>query len=395
MPKRIRRPSKRRLIGCGGRGNGAAENHREAVQYLNEKLGWKLEVQFVATGDWFPGKAKGAGDRLGVPADKCFGGADCYKKVLETNPDIVLLATPPAFRPLHLEAAIQAGKHVFFEKPVAVDPPGIRRVIKAGEEAKQKGPRARRRHPAAAHQGTTSGPAKSRTAPTAGSSADAWPGTWARSSPIRPSIPRAPTNSAGPGWTIWLEMSGDHICEQHVHNLDIANWFLGSHPAQRRRLRLPHPPRGGQHVRLLQRRPRISQWRPHPQHVPADDRLLGVDRRGLHLRNGKPANFKLAGKDPYEEAGYDGDAYVSEHMHLLYAVVKGRKLNEARNVAESTGAAIMARESAYTGKRITWEQMFEDKTGKFYNYHLSPTAEDFETNQVTLLKDGDIRIPVA
>ena len=262
------RKFKAALIGCGGRGNGAANDHLEAVKYLNEKLGWNLQVEFVASGDWFKGRAEGAGQRYGVPKERCFGGGDCYKKVLEAGPDVVLMAQPPAFRPRHFEAVIQAGKHVFFEKPSAVDPPGVRRVIQAGEAAKQKG-----------------------------------------------------------------------LCV--------------AAGTQRR----------------------------HEK---------GYNDQAREIKDGNTPRSK----DPYEEVGYSPKgAYVSEHAHLLYAIVKGQPLNEAYNVATSTGTAILARESAYSGKRITWAEMFEDPNGKFYKLQLKPTAEDFETGEIVLLKDGDIRIP--
>ena len=223
------RKFKAALIGCGGRGNGAANDHLEAVKYLNDKLGWNLQVQFVATGDWFKGRAEEAGKRYGVPKEQCFGGADCYKKVLEAAPDVVLMAQPPAFRPLHFEAVIQAGKHVFFEKPSAVDPPGVRRVIKAGEAAKQKGlcvvAGTQRRHEKGYNDGARAIKDGVRGRVVAGRVA--WNmGAIFTNTPINA---KSPDDLVGP-WNIWVEMSGDHICEQHVHNLDIANWYVGSHP---------------------------------------------------------------------------------------------------------------------------------------------------------------------
>jgi hypothetical protein len=109
----------------------------------------------------------------------------------------------------------------------------------------------------------------------------------------------------------------------------------------------------------------------------------------------KPEEERIEVPDPYEEPGYHGNAYVAEHAHLLYGIVQGTGINEARNVAWATGAAIIGREAAYTGQRISWKEMFDDPKGKFYNLQLEPTAEDFETDNVVLLKDGDIRIPGA
>ena len=127
------------LIGCGGRGNGALKQHVTAAQILNDALNLGLTIQVAATADWFKGKAESTGRGYGVPKERCFGGATAYRKLLDTDLDIVLMATAPNFRPVHFEAAVKAGKHVFMEKPVAVDPPGCRTVVKAGELARQKG----------------------------------------------------------------------------------------------------------------------------------------------------------------------------------------------------------------------------------------------------------------
>jgi hypothetical protein len=121
------------LIGCGGRGNGALADCKNAAEHIG------LDLEVVATADWFEEKAVKGGEPYNVPVTRCFSGADGYKKLLDANPDIVLIATSPNFRPVHFEAAIKAGKHVFMEKPVAVDPPGARKIIEAGELAKSKG----------------------------------------------------------------------------------------------------------------------------------------------------------------------------------------------------------------------------------------------------------------
>ena len=130
-------PGRRRLkvglVGAGGRGKGAAGDCMEAAKTLG------IDLQIVAVADAVEERAKGAAKQFGVPPERCFWGFDAYHKVMETEAEVVILATSPNFRPLHLEAAIEAGKNVFMEKPVAVDPPGIRRVIAAGEKAKAKG----------------------------------------------------------------------------------------------------------------------------------------------------------------------------------------------------------------------------------------------------------------
>jgi len=139
------------LIGCGGRGNGALDNFIEACKILG------IEAEVVATGDAFKDRADGTGKKFGLGADRCFGGYDAYQKVVASACDFVLMATPPAFRPVHLAAAVEAGKHCFIEKPVAVDPAGARAVIATGEKAKAKGlaivAGTQRRHPAPASGG--------------------------------------------------------------------------------------------------------------------------------------------------------------------------------------------------------------------------------------------------
>ena len=128
------------LVGCGGRGTGALKQCVEAAKLIG------AEVEVLAVADVFKEKAVRVGKLHGVAEENCFDGFDGYRKILAMPVDILLLATAPAFRPLHLEAAVAAGKHVFMEKPVAVDPPGARRVMAAGEVAKQKGLRGRRAH---------------------------------------------------------------------------------------------------------------------------------------------------------------------------------------------------------------------------------------------------------
>lgn len=380
------------LIGCGGRGNGALANHLEAMQWLNEKLGWKLEAKVVAAGDWFAHKAESAGKRYQVPKEHCFGGGDCYKKVLGMNPDIVVMGQPPVFRPVHFEAAIQAGKHVFFEKPSAVDPPGVRRVIKAGEVAAEKGlcvvAGTQRRHEKGynqrAHEIKDGAYGRVMAGRVAWNMSKIFTNT--------PINPKGPDDLCGP-WQLWVEMSGDHICEQHVHNLDIANWYLDSHPVSAGGFGFRARRVAGNMYDFFS----VDLEYPSNIHVHSMCRQVGGcwDWVGedFTYEHPKPRDFKFKSKAPYEEVGYHQNGYVGEHAHLLYSIIKGTRVNEARNVAWATGAAVLARESAYTGKRITWSEMFEDPNGAFYSLQLKPSADDFETGQVTLPKDGDIRIP--
>lgn len=382
------------LIGCGGRGSGALNDHIEAAKWLNEKLGLNIEIQVVAVGDYFMGKARGVGKRYNLPQEKCFGGPTCYKKVLEENPDIVLMAQPPAFRPLHFETVINAGKHVFTEKPVAVDPVGVRRFLKAGELAKQKGlcvvAGTQRRHEQGYNQrwraikdgvyGRIMGGRVS------------WcMGAIFTNTPVNP---KTPADLVGP-WQIWVEMSGDHIVEQHVHNIDIANWYLDAHPIAAVGFGHRAQRVAGNMYDFFS----VDFEYPNRVHIHSMCRQVagcwdwvGED---FTFEKERPKDYKPQTPDPYEGVGYHSNPYIGEHAHLLYAIVKEKPINEAQNVAWATGAAILGRESAYSGKRLTWKELYEDpkENPPFYNLQLKPTAEDFETENVPLLKDGDIRIP--
>ena len=212
------------LIGCGGRGNGALGNFIAACKILG------LEVEVTATGDAFKDQAEAAGKKYGLAAEKCFGGYDNYQKVIATDCDYVLMATPPAFRPVHFAAAVEAGKHCFIEKPVAVDPVGARSVIATGEKAKAKGlavvAGTQRRHMAdylrnkALIDAGAIGQIKGGVVQ--------WNGTvpWIK----RRNEGESDASYMTRNWLNFTELSGDHIVEQHVHNLDVAVWFLGRLP---------------------------------------------------------------------------------------------------------------------------------------------------------------------
>jgi predicted dehydrogenase len=363
-----------------------------AAQALNKALNLGIEAKPWAFADWFQGKAEGYGNRYGVPKERCFGGADGYRKLIESGVDIVLMATPPVFRPLHFEACIEAGKHVFFEKPVAVDPVGCRRVIAAGEKARQKGltavagtqrrhERGRMRHAAALRDGAYGRIMGGRV-------------SWCMGAIFsnRPINPKGPGDLAGGGkWQLWVEMSGDHIVEQHVHNLDVANWYLGSHPDAAVGF-------GGR----ARRKPgnmydffSIDYEYPDHIHIHSTCRQCPAcfNWEGEHFTYEKrpPGGYKAPSPVP-DEIPQEGGSQVQEHTDMLYWLLKGKPLNEARNVAEATATAVMGRESAFSGKRITWKAMMEDAKQEIYNLQLKPTAEDFEKGDVPMLKDGDVRL---
>jgi predicted dehydrogenase len=347
------------LIGCGGRGTGAAE------QSVNSAP----NVRLVALGDVFKDRldhARAILDKQGkskvdVPEDHCFVGLDAYEKVLASGVDLVILATPPGFRPRHLQAAVAAGKHIFTEKPVAVDGPGIRAVLEVAEEAKRKNlgiaAGTQRRHQKGyietmkqVHDGAIGAIVAARCYWNQGP-------LWVK--------------ERQSGWTDlewqlrnWLYfawLSGDHIVEQHVHNLDVCNWAIGHHPIRAVGM-------GGRQVRTGPEYGHIFDHfavdyeYPNGVHVASQCRQIGGCENSVSeaLRGTKgfcQANrYQIKGERTWHFHEPESDPYQQEHTDLVESIRAAQPINELRNVAESTLTAIMGRMSAYTGKAITWEQ---------------------------------------
>ena len=351
------------LIGCGGRGSGAAEQC--VIAGPNVKL--------YAMGDMFPdnlatarGNLKKLGDKVDVTDDRCFTGFDAYKKVIASGVDLVILATPPGFRPTHIAATIEAGKQLFTEKPVAVDGPGIRTVLEAAELAKKKGlavvAGTQRRHQA--------GYIESMNRIHDGAIGDI---TSARVYWNQGSLWMKPRESAWSdmewqlrNWLYFTWLSGDHICEQHVHNLDVANWASGAHPTSCVGL-------GGRQVRTgkdyghIYDHFAVEYDYPNNVHIQSFCRQIpgcennvseqvvgtnGVWNSGGYSFTGKyKSRVRIREKNPYEQ----------EHIDLIASIRDGKPLNELRQVAESTLTAIMGRMSTYTGKRVSWEQALNSR----------------------------------
>jgi myo-inositol 2-dehydrogenase/D-chiro-inositol 1-dehydrogenase len=378
------------LVGCGGRGKGALNDCLAAAKHLN------LNIEVIATADWFKSRAEDAGKEKGVPPENCFGGGEGYKKLLETNPDVVLIATPPNFRPVHFEAAIKAGKHVFMEKPVAVDPPGGRKIIEVGELAKQKKlavvAGTQRRHQAS-YRRTQYAVERGAIGKIVGGCIW-WCGgaLWYKK--------REPNESDADymvrNWVSFSEMSGDHIVEQHVHNIDITNWYIGHPPvlaigfggrARRKTgnqfdfFSIEYDYEDDVHIHSMCRQVNGTYGR-------VSEHFIGTE--GSTWGDGKIKSKKTIEVPDFPEQ--DGP-YVQEHIDLLNSILKGEPLNEARNVAESTLTAIMGRISAYTGEAVRWSELTEKKDSQWYNLTLKPTAEDFEKGTVTAPPDDVVPVP--
>ncbi|MFZ9343777.1 MAG: Gfo/Idh/MocA family protein [Opitutales bacterium] len=372
------------LIGCGGRGNGAISDFLEACKVLN------LESEVTAVGDAFKSQADAVGDRLKLAPERRFHGFDAYRKVIASGCDYVVMATPPAFRPLHFAAAVEAGKHCFIEKPVAVDPVGARAVIATGEVARTKGlavvAGTQRRHTASYVKNKmlidlgAIGPIRGGVVQ--------WNGVvpWIK----RRTAGESAADYLARNWLNFTEMSGDHIVEQHVHNLDVAVWYLGRPPVSavgfggRARRET-----GNQfdffsvdfdfgddvHIHSQCRQLAGTWGRVGEMFTGADGSCFG----GGRIK--PPAGRKL--QEP--EVKFDTDnAMVQEHVDLIRSVLTGKPLNEARQIADSTMVAIMGRISSYTGDMVRWTDLTRDAQSPWYNLALSPAPADFESGKVTL-----------
>jgi predicted dehydrogenase len=350
------------LIGCGGRGTGAAEQCVKGGE----------NVKLVAMGDMFPDhlrdsreKLRKFGDKVDVPDDRCFTGFDAYKKVIESGVNLIILATPPGFRPTHLSAAIEAGKHVFTEKPVASDGPGIRQVLAAAEEAKRKNlavvAGTQRRHQAGylasmkrIHGGEIGDVTSARVYWNQGS-------LWMK--------PRESDWSDMEwqlrNWLYFTWLSGDHIVEQHVHNLDVANWALQAHPVRCVGM-------GGRQVRTSKDYGHIFDHFAIDYEYPNGIHVMSMCRQIPGCENNVSEQV-VGTKGTWTSNGYrfsTGDSarvrgernpYEQEHIDLIQSIRNGQPLNELRQVAESTLTAIMGRMSAYTGKAVKWDDALNSK----------------------------------
>lgn len=351
------------VIGCGGRGGGAAENCVDAAE----------NVQITALGDAFQDRLderrekllKNRADKVDLPKERCFVGLDAYKKVLETDVDLVILATPPGFRPIHLKAAIAANKHIFTEKPVAVDGPGVRTCLEVFEAANKKKRSivagTQRRHHAGyletikrIHEGAIGDIVAARCAWNMGS-------LWFKARKNMKDLEWQLRN-----WLYFTWLSGDHIVEQHVHNLDVINWALKAHPVRCMGM-------GGRQVRTGPEFGHIFDHFAIDYEYPKDVHMLSMCRQiggcekdiseSLVGSKGtcRVSDYSIRGEKEWKFEGKKKPEYVQEHTDLIESIRKGEPLNELKTVAESTLTAIMGRMSAYTGKAISWEDALNSK----------------------------------
>ncbi|MHB1424498.1 MAG: Gfo/Idh/MocA family protein [Gemmataceae bacterium] len=382
------------LIGCGGRGTGAAE---QALQADNN-------TRLVALGDVFEDrlqyslqslqKNKSVGRRVEVKPDSCFTGFDAYKSVIELS-DVVLLTTPPHFRPLHLKAAVAAGKHVFAEKPCAVDGPGVRAVLKACADAKQKNlsivaglcwryHHGMRETMKRVHDGTIG-------------DITALQCTYYTTTPWKRQRQAGWSDMEWQlrNWLFFTWLSGDFNVEQHVHSLDKMAWAM----------RDEYPVRatgcGGRQVRTEPVYGHIfdhhtvvyefangvklfSACRQQPG-CPGDvsDHIMGT-KGTCHIETSSPprgiitsGNKKLWQSVHASRKAIPDDMYQNEHDELFASIRAGKPINNGEWMARSTLMAIMGRMATYTGQVIEWDKALsskEDLTPPAYEFGPLPVA---------------------
>lgn len=364
------------LIGCGSRGTGAAINYLEA--------GPNLEL--VALGDLFEDRLQQCRENLKkrkgieIDSEKCFTGFDAYEKVIDAGVDIVLLVTPPAFRPQQFEAAIKAGKHVFMEKPVAVDPVGVRSVLVNAHRADEMG--------LSVITGTIKRHQKDYVETYRrvfkGEIGDIVSGNaYYNQGKLWHVNPRAEWTEMEcmiRNWVNWCWLSGDHIVEQHVHNLDLMNWFIGHHPEQATGF-------GGRHRRLTGDQFdffSVDFTYPDEVHVQSMCRQInGCSNNVSDLIRGTRGytncentlfnpdgtvkwKYPLTQEQADDRWCFFWRAYRQELVDLVTAIRTNQPVNEAYTIAESTMTGIMGRISAYTGKTVTWDEMLNS------DLHLGP-----------------------
>ncbi len=350
-------PLRAGLIGCGGRGTGAAENFLEAGPNLH------LTAMADVFADRLEQSLQQLGEKTGVdvPPERRFVGFDAYRQLIDSDVDVVLLATPPHFRPEHFDAAVEARKQVFMEKPVAVDPAGVRQVLATAEKADAfqlnvvTGTQFRHQPSFIETYNRVAG----------GAIGDV---LTARAYSLRGQLwyqegqPEWTEMEAMlRDWVNWQWLSGDHIVEQHIHGLDVVRWFAGSAPVKAMatggRMRRVTGDQydffntdfelaNGAHIQSMCRQidgctNNISRWVVGSEgYTNCEDTIF------------KP-NGEVAWKYPKED---DTSPYVQEHIDLVHAIRSGERINEAAETAHSTLMAVMARMSAYTGKEVSWEE---------------------------------------
>jgi predicted dehydrogenase len=378
------------IVGCGGRGTGA----------IMQALLTKQNVKLVAMADAFSdrlescyktltsddlsdwglkGNLKG---RVDVPAERKFVGFDAYLKAIPLA-DVIILTTPPGFRSFHFEEAVKQGKHIFMEKPVATDPAGIKRVLDAAEIAKQRKLNVvvgLQRH----YQNSYRELYKRKDLIGDITSAQVWwnnDGVWVN----KRKYGQTEMEYQMRNWYYFVWLCGDHITEQHIHNLDVMNWFKGSYPVKAQGM-------GGRQVRKGKEYGEIFDHH-YVEYTYADGSILNSQCRHIPGTMSRVDEMLVGTKGTIrcDEAtikdskgkllfGYDkkgeNNPYQTEHDELFAAIAKGEyKFADAENGAKSTMTSILGRMATYSGQLIDWDKAINsgiDIMPKQYDWNALP-----------------------
>jgi len=376
------------VVGCGYRGTGAALNFSNA--------GPNLEI--VSLGDVFADRLDLCRQKLKekkgieIDSEKCFVGFDAYHDVINSGVDIIILATPPHFRPQHFDACVRAHKHVFMEKPIAVDPVGVRSIMISGQRASQLGlsvvtgtiKRHQEDYLATFKQIADGALGKIVSANSYYNVGKLWH--------------KSPRDSWSEmecmirDWVNWCWLSGDHIVEQHVHNLDVVNWFVGKHPieaigfgARQRRLTgdqydmfsVDFMYEDNVHYHSMCRQ--INGCENNVGDIIRGENAYTNCRNTIY-NNDTSVNWEYKYDNPEKSLAIS--SYDREHIDLVTAIRTNKPINETQWIAESTMTGIMGRISAYTGKKVSWDEMMNS------DLYLGPKKYDFAN--VDILKKTPI-----
>jgi predicted dehydrogenase len=359
------------LVGCGGRGNGAAGDCLQNCQ----------NVKLVAVADAFENRARGSaerlkkrfGDKVDIPPDRVFSGMDAYRKALASGVDMMINASPPGFRPMQYKAAIEAGKHVFMEKPCCVDAPGFRSLMATNKLADQKGLKVGvglQRHHQRNYVETIKrirdgalGKLKFLRAYWNGGGVWQNPDGTAghKREALAEILGRTPSEMEYQvyNWYFFVWLSGDHITEQHVHNLDVCNWIMGTHPVEANGM-------GGRQVR---KGPGVGHIYDHHfiEFTYADGTKMFSQCR--HIRNcwgsvseaahgttgASNCAGRILGENPWSFRGKVRRPYDQEHVDLMDAIRSDKKYNEGWHGATSSFTSVLGRMATYSGKVVKWD----------------------------------------
>jgi predicted dehydrogenase len=387
------------LVGCGGRGSGAA----------GQAMSTTGSVRLVAMADAFKDRLDGSlnalnkdhKDKIEVTDDSKYVGFDAYKQAI-SSADVVILASPPGFRPIHFEEAVRQGKHVFMEKPVAVDAPGVRRVLAAAEEAKKKKLKVGvglQRHHQLVYLETMKRLEEGAIGDIVSMRAywdDA--GVWVRSrKDLADKLGRVPTEMEYQmhNWYYFNWLSGDHINEQHIHNLDVINWVKRGHPVRAQGMGGRQVRNGVDHGEIFdhhfvefeyedgsrlysQCRHIPGCWSNVSEHVQGTKGRCDISRGTITGENAWRFRSPEKPKDPYQQ----------EHDDLFDAIRNDKPYSEAEYGAISTMTSILGRMCTYSGKQIEWADAIKS------NINLMPEVFAWDAPP-KVLPDSNGRYPIA